>query len=115
MKAMTAVKKTVPPIPAYLICSDLGLSARRSVSAPEHIQKNDLSMVMVSKGFNDKNGKHFLDVVPPAIKPIGVLNFHLLSMPILLRNNLIKKRHVPCRNSRFLRNLKQPRNKKNAH
>jgi hypothetical protein len=40
MKAMTAVKNTVPPIPAYLICSDFGLSWRRSVSAPEHIQKN---------------------------------------------------------------------------
>ena len=44
-KAMTAVKKTVAPIPTYLVCSPSEQPSSRSLSAPEQRMKNCFNMI----------------------------------------------------------------------
>ena len=57
-KAITAVKKTVAPIPTYLVCSPSEQPSSRSLSAPEQRMKNDLNMIdyflMIVYKFNAK-------------------------------------------------------------
>ena len=46
MVAITAVKKTVAPMPTYLFCSPLEHSLIKFLSTPEQLIKNFLSTVL---------------------------------------------------------------------
>lgn len=45
MNAITAVKKTVAPIPAYLFCSPMEQLSKILVSEPEQMIKNCFNMI----------------------------------------------------------------------
>jgi len=45
MKAMTAVKKTVAPIPTYLVCSPSEQPSSKDLSAPEQRIKKFFNMI----------------------------------------------------------------------
>ena len=45
IQIITAVKKTVAPIPAYLFCSPMQQLSKISVSEPEQIMKNCFNMI----------------------------------------------------------------------
>ena len=46
MVAITAVKKTVAPMPTYLFCSPLEHSLIKYLSTPEQVKKKFLSTVL---------------------------------------------------------------------
>jgi hypothetical protein len=46
IKAITAVKNTVAPIPAYLFCSPLEQEFTMSLSTPEHRRKKRFNMMI---------------------------------------------------------------------
>ena len=74
MNAITAVKKTVAPMPAYLFCSPLEQEFTMSLSTPEHRRKKRFNMMMI---FDDND---YTNITPKIKVYYKVLKVNLISV-----------------------------------